>query len=142
MIVKDILICEDIRQEVGNKLSLMGVLGSSITINTPPDKPKEVPVALSLACLISIENINPENDAKDFNVQISMSLGDNKLGDMTAKVQSTGIIDRISYFPVPRFAINIIETTRLSIHAKIMKNETSVSENTVILDINLNKNSK
>lgn len=142
MIIKDILICEDIRQEVGNKLSLMGVVGSSITINTPPDEPKEASLALSLACLISIENTNPENDAKDFKVQISMSLGDNKFRHMTADVQSTGIIDRISYLPVPKFTFNVNKTTSLSIHAQIMKNETSVSENTAILDINLNKNFK
>lgn len=142
MIIKDILICEDIRQEVGNKISLMGLLCSSITIDTPPDIPKGAPVALSLAGLISIENTNSENDGKDFNIQISMSIGDKKFSHMTAKVQSAGIIDRISYLPVPRFSFDVKETSRLSIHAKIMKNETSVSENTAILDINLNKNSK
>jgi hypothetical protein len=142
MIVKNILICEDIRQEVGNKLSLMGVLGGSINIDTPPNIPKEASITLSLACLISIENTNPENDAKDFNVHISMSIGDNKLGHMTARIQSTGIIDRISHLPVPKFEFGIKETTRLSVRAHIMKNETSISENTAILDINLNKNSK
>lgn len=142
MIVKNILICEDIRQEVGNKLSLMGLLGSSINIDIEQNIPKEASVMLSLACLVSIENNNPENDAKDFNVQISMSLGDIKFADMAARIKSTGKMDRIAHLPVPRFEFGINETTKLSIHAQIMKNDTPVSEGTAILDINLTKKSK
>ncbi|MDO8947342.1 MAG: hypothetical protein Q7U88_09305 [Desulfocapsaceae bacterium] len=139
MLIKNILICEDIRQEVGNKLSLMGVLGSSINIDTPPNMPKEFSLALSLACLISIENTNTGNDAKDFNIQISIFIGENKIGNITAKIQSTGIIDRMSHFPVPKFEFAINKTITLSVHAQIMKKNTLVSENTAILDIILNK---
>ena len=139
MIVKNILIGEDIRQEVGNKLSLMGIFGSALNIDVQANMPKDVPVGVSLACLISIENTNPANDPKDFNVQISLSIGENKLVSMAAKSESTGI-DRIFHLPVPRFELGVTETTRLSVHVQIMKNDTLVSENSVVLDVNLNRN--
>ena len=140
MIVKNILICEDIRQEVGNKFSLMGVLGSAIHIDVPPGMPKDNIIVISLACLISMENSNQENDPKDFNVQISMSLADKKFGNMTAKIMSTGKqIDRISHLPVPKFEFGIKDgATTLSVHAQIIKNETVISESFATLDINLN----
>lgn len=143
MIIKNILICEDIRLEIGNKLSIMGVLGGSINIDTPSDMPKEAAVGISLASLVSMENSNPENNPNDFNVKISMSIGDNKVGDMTARIMSTGTsIDRISHLPVPKLEFVIKENTRFSVHAQIIKNDTVVSENTAVLDINLNKDSR
>jgi hypothetical protein len=141
MIVKNILICEDIRQEVGNKLSLMGVLlGSAISIDIPSGMPKDNIIVISLACLISMENSNQGNELKDFKVQISMFLGDNKIGNMTAKNMSTGKqIDRISHIPVPKFEFGIKRgVTKLSIHAQIIKNETILSESSATLDIILN----
>jgi hypothetical protein len=140
MKIKNIIICEDIRQELGNKLSLMGVLGSSINIDTQPNMPKEASIVVPLACLVSIENADPTNDANDFNVQITMYIGDKKIGNMASRIMSTGTIDRMFHLPVPRFELGINETTKLSIHAQIMKNGASMSEDTAILDINIVKN--
>lgn len=141
MIVKNILICEDIRREVGNKLSLMGILGGSLNIDIQPDAPKEMLVAVSLAFLVCIENTNPANDPKNFNVKMTMSNGDIKLADMTARIESTGA-DRIIHLPVPRVEFGFQENAKLSIHAQIMENDTLVSEHTAILDINLNRNTE
>jgi hypothetical protein len=140
MIVRNILIGEDVRHEVGNKLSLMGILGSSLNVEIQANAPKEAPVAISLACLISIENTNPENDPKDFNVQISMTIGENKLLNMTGKIKSTGI-DRIFHLPVPRFELGFTENTRLFVHVQVMKDDILTAENTAILDINLIRDS-
>ena len=138
MIIKNILIGEDIRQEVGNKISLMGILGSSLNIDIQSDTPKDTPVMLSFALLISIENTNQANDPKDYKVLISMSIGENKLVDMTARIESTGI-QGISHLPVPRFELGVTETTRLSVYVQVVKNDTLVSECTAILDIILNR---
>jgi hypothetical protein len=138
VIIKNILIGEDIRQEIGNKISLMGILGSVLNIDVSPNVPKEMPVTVSLAYLISIEKTNPAIDPKDFSIQISMSTRENKLGSITARIQSTGE-DRLFNLPVPRFQFPVTENTRLSVHVQVMKNDTQVSEHTAILDINLNR---
>lgn len=138
MIIKNILIGEDIRQEIGNKLSLMGIVGSSIDIDIR-NKPKEMPAAVSFACLISIENTNSENDPKDFKVLVSLSIGETKLGDMTARIESSGM-ERFFHIPVPRFQVVVTESARLSVHVSIKKNDILVTEAATTLNINLKKN--
>jgi hypothetical protein len=51
-------------------------------------------------------------------------------------------MERIFHLPVPRFELGITETTKLSVHVQIMKNGSLVSENTAVLDINLNRSSE
>lgn len=139
MLVKNILIGEDIRQEVGNKLSLMGIVGSSINIEIEKNVPKEKPVQVSLAFLISIENSDKANDPKDFEIHSAMSLGENKLLDIKAKIESTGD-DRVYHLPVPRIGIGVSETSELLIHVQIFKNGTLISEDKAGLTINLIRN--
>ncbi|WP_281184185.1 hypothetical protein [Trichlorobacter lovleyi] len=138
MIIKNILTGEDIRQEVGNKLSLMGILGSSLNVNIPQTAPKNAEVSVPLAFLITIENTDPANDPKNFNVLISLSVGGNKLVDMTARIESKGY-DRIINLPVPKIEFRFRENTSVNVCAEIMKESVSVSKSSTVLDVQVNR---
>lgn len=139
MKIRNIIICEDIRQEVGNKISLMGILGSFINMDIQPNFPENANVMMSLACLVCIENTNPANDTKDFNVQVTMSIEESEFAKLNARIHSTGEDNRNIYLPVPKFEFGVKESTKFSINAKIMKNNDIVSEDNAVLDIKLNK---
>lgn len=139
MKIRNIIICEDIRKEEGNKLSLMGILGSSINMDIHPKLPEDTDVRIPLACLVCIENTNPTNDIKNFNVQMTMSLGESEIAKLNARIHDAKEGNRNVYLPVPKFEFGVKKSTTLSINAKIMKNNTIVSEYTAVLDIKLNK---
>lgn len=139
MKVKNIIIGEDIRHEVGNKVSMMGILGSSINIEIRPDAPKNIPIKIAFAFLISIENSNTANDPKDFDLNASMFLGKNKLLNMNANIQCAGN-DRVYHVPIPRLEMEVIETTDFLVHVQILKNGTLVSEEKAWLSINITRN--
>lgn len=58
----DFMVCDDIRQEVGNKHSLMGIYGNSVTINIPDVQPDAQPVPLRLGIFVRIR-LDPEDPA-------------------------------------------------------------------------------
>lgn len=140
MIVKNILIGEDIRLELGNKISLMGIFGGSLNLEIPAGAPKEMPAALTLAVLISIDNTDANNNPKDFIVQVTIKIGENTFANIKAKIESTGVgVDRIIHLPIPNLQIPVVENVALTIHAAVLKNDTIVSEISTVLDINLNR---
>lgn len=138
MIVKNILVGEDIRHELGNKLSLMGIFGGSLNADIPKEAPKEAEVRIPFAFLITIENTDPANDPKDFKVNINILVGANKLASMAAQIESGGK-DRVMHLPVPKLEIGFKETTKVSVQVEIIKNGNKVSDSTAVLDININR---
>jgi len=136
MLVKNILLCEDIRQELGNKFSLMGVVGSSINIDCPPGLPKDVSVPISIAFMISIENTDINNDPRGFVINTTMFLEENKLADMSAKVESLGD-DTVYNIPFPKIGISVTKTSKFSVHVQILRDSTLISEGKATLGINV-----
>jgi hypothetical protein len=51
----DFIICDDIRNELGNKQSLIGVYGENIIFNVPPPEKGKWPKVLKLAFFIRIK---------------------------------------------------------------------------------------
>ncbi|ABQ27513.1 hypothetical protein [Geotalea uraniireducens] len=138
MIIKNIIIGEDIRQEIGNKLSLMGIVGDSINIGIPHDAPQDMQIPVMLASLITIED-NITKDTNDFAMQVTMSLGENQFAKMAAMIGANGR-PRIFHIPVPKFQFTLAETSVLTVNAKITKNDEVVSEGSYILDVIINRN--
>jgi len=138
MLVKNILIGEDIRREEGNKLSLMGIFSSSINIEVQPDVPKETPVGVSLAFLICIENSDTSNNLKNYEIRTSMFLADKKFISLNAKIESTEN-DRLYLLPISKVEVPIFEATQLLVHVQIFKKEILVSEDKAVLVINMNR---
>ena len=135
MIVKSILIGEDIRQELGNKISLMGIFGGSLNINVPPQVPKEATVLVQLAFLVIIENTEPGNNANYFSINVSISLDGTIISDLKVKIDSI-VVDQIVLLPIPRTNIPITKSSLLSVYAQIFKGETLHSESTATLNLN------
>lgn len=141
MIIKNIIICEDIRPEVGNKISAMGILGSTLNLERLSHAPKEPTENVSLAFLISFFEDDTASDPSDLSVKISISLGEKILVNLTARIQSRGE-GGVSHLPIPKFTFGVTANARLSVHAQVMKKDTLVSEDTCILDIRLRKSQK
>jgi hypothetical protein len=138
MIVKNILIGEDIRQEVGNKLSLMGILSGSLNLEIPAEAPKDIPALITLAFLVSVENTDMQSNPKDFSVHIMISIGDETKANINARIESSGV-DRIIHLPIPRFEFPIINNCTLIVRASVLKGDSVVSESSTVLDINLHR---
>lgn len=138
MLIKNILIGEDIRQEVGNKISLMGIVGDSLNMTIPANTPKDTPVSLALAFLVTMESDDPKKDPKSFDVLVEMHLGSQHLGKMDAKMTSTGN-DRVIHLSVPKLGLLVTESSTFSISAQITKDGKLLDEGSAILNIGLNR---
>jgi hypothetical protein len=136
MIVKNIIICDDIRFENGNKLSAMGLYGSSLNLNVPPNLKKETAMPLYLALLITLQRQSNEDELREFSVNITISLGDVHFAGMAAKAEIANN-DLILHIPVPRFALPVHQTTTLRAHVQIKKGDRVISEDSGLLAINL-----
>ncbi len=55
MKIGNFIICDDIRYEMGSKLSLMGVYADSIEFNMPPDKKDTWPKRIRLAVYVTAD---------------------------------------------------------------------------------------
>ena len=138
MIIKNIIVGEDIRQELGNKLSLMGILGDAINIDIPSDAPKDAPVQVILSSLITIENDRSEL-INEFVIEVTMLLGENQFAKMAAKIGADGN-PKILHVPVPRFEFATNESVILTINAKILKDNKPATESSYVLNVNINRN--
>lgn len=138
MIIKNIMIGEDIRQELGNKLSLMGIIGESINIDLPHDAPSDTQVQVILASLITIEN-DLSKQLSDFSIEVIMLLGENQFAKMASKIGINGN-PRIMHIPVPKFEFAVAEPSVLTINAKISKDDELMSESSYSLNVVINRN--
>lgn len=78
MKITNCIICEDIRQELGNKHSLMGIYDDSIIFRTPPDQLNNWPKSKQLSFFIRI-SLDKEEDLSAFN---HMTIESNLNGDI------------------------------------------------------------
>lgn len=138
MIIKSIIFCDDIRQEVGNKLSAMGMFGDDLNFEVPTDAPAETPFPVSLALMLILERTDINNDLKDFDINISMTIGNNEFAKVAAKVEATGI-GKYIHLPVPRFTFPVSNNTAFVINVQIMEKGTLVSESSATLNITMNR---
>ena len=137
MIIKNILIGEDIRNETGNKLSLMGIFGSGVTIDMMPDHPEDAALALSLAGLVTLESSESVGN-QEFSVLVEMKIGGEPIGHIKGTIRDADTA-RIFNLPVPRFEIRIQESVSFTMCAQVIQNNITVSEGEATLDITINK---
>lgn len=108
MYIKDFLFCDDIRQEVGNKNSLMGIYGEDINFSGPqPGVPVVWPINKPIGLFIRV--MIEEGD--DFNA-VQMKLGmdgyDSPFPNLTLNMDASkldkrivNIATRIEPLPIP-----------------------------------------
>lgn len=71
MRIDSFIVCEDIRNEVGGKQSLMGVFGDSIVLEVPPAAQDQWPKALRLGIFI----------------QMTLEEGDRGIGNLSFRIE-------------------------------------------------------
>jgi len=138
MIVKHIIVGEDIRGEVGNKLSLMGILGDTLTINLDSPPPHDsMGTIVSLALLVILERTADDADQEEVKVQVAAIMGDIHLINLVAKLPLANI-GKMMHLPVNRFDIAVATSSQVVINAQIFQNGVLSSKATSRLNININ----
>jgi len=66
----DFILCDDIRQEIGGKVTLVGVYEDRIMINATSPDAVRWPVQLKLGFFIRLLNDGPAPDIDDFDLQV------------------------------------------------------------------------
>jgi len=90
--VKDVILCDDIRIEQGNKFSLMGLYGDRVRITTKSDEVKAIRLSLSLMLRLEQPTINRKEYSFDLKIAFAnqemalvngtFSFGDNMIASV------------------------------------------------------------
>jgi len=67
----DFIVCDDIRQEIGGKVTLVGVYEDRIMINTPSREAIRWPVQLKLGFFLRLLNDDTAPDMDNFELQVT-----------------------------------------------------------------------
>lgn len=78
MKVESFLLCDDIRNEIGGKQSLMGVYGENIQFETSTSALKQWPKTLRVGIFIRLLLEGNEKEFSDINFKIHTELNENK----------------------------------------------------------------
>jgi hypothetical protein len=55
MIISDCIFCDDIRQEIGSKISLMGIFGNNVTVTVSADHEGDAPLKIAMLLRVLVE---------------------------------------------------------------------------------------
>lgn len=119
MIVKNIIFGEDVRHELGNKLSLMGVIGDTLNIEIDKNTPNSQQVGIAMAGIITLSREASEKTAGDYEVAIAISFGAEPFAKMQAQVKLDGSIS-IFQLPIPKFSFAVEKSETLFVNIQIM----------------------
>jgi hypothetical protein len=96
----DFIIADDVRQELGNKTSIMGVYGEEIILSPPPPS---WPIPLRIAVYIRVSPENADVMPDKFSLQISQS--GNKIAHMRGNIavaeKGKSFVVPLVIFPLP-----------------------------------------
>ncbi|MBI9100979.1 MAG: hypothetical protein JEY99_01085 [Spirochaetales bacterium] len=93
MQIKDFLFCDDIRAEIGNKHSLMGVYGDELNFASQPGKPVKWPMNKPLGLFIKL--IIDDSDIFDsIKMKFSMDNYDTRLPEVNMPIDASKITKR------------------------------------------------
>lgn len=108
MRIIDFIVCDDIRQEVRNKVTLIGIYGDTINLETSPGNEIKWPIALKLGIFVRVKLDQGDDLEKDgFTFQLSMVHAEQKIIEVNGnfgfmKVEPTSVVGiPIVYPPVP-----------------------------------------
>lgn len=134
MIVKNIIFCEDIRQEIGNKISIMGALGSNINIKLNKDFPPDTSIQIDLAAVISIEK-SPE-DSDKFEVKTNIFAGDKNLLVINGKVESSPLDTKFN-LPVPKINYPAIGSETIKVVVEVFSEGNKIADGSTSINVNI-----
>ena len=106
MPIVNVIMCEDIREEVNNKKSLMGVIPGDLTLGS-------LPATIQMA--IYIEYVPVPEDGNHISLKARMTLGDIDIG--TGGGESG--VDQVVVFVFPRGLLTIQQEARLKVYVAV-----------------------
>jgi hypothetical protein len=119
MKIRNCIFCEDIRQEVDGKQSLMGVHGNTISVLLPPGKKEnDKKVAIRLGIFITVVFEETDEDKNLHQIEFRLEHGETKLtmgrGAIPAQDIKPGEQMALSSL-VNRFAVNFTEELKVTL---------------------------
>ena len=129
----DIIACDDIRSELGGKLSLMGVFGDSIKLQIPKGAPRPVALPLSLYLRILVE----ENDSIPDGFKAVIHLDNKEFAKIEGSINVSGEIPKILGFVLPLKMLQVSGDTTLSLTATFFAGGKKVMEVSPLYDISI-----
>lgn len=104
MRISDFIICDDIRFEQLNKVSLMGLYNDRIAITVPEKKSIKWPLVMSLGLYVRVESVEKKIPS-DFNFKISFLMNDKELGGLQGSGKPASPSVAVVPAKVPQFPI-------------------------------------
>ncbi len=109
----DFIACDDIRQEVGGKLSFMGVFGDSIKLQIPKGAPRPVAFPLALYLRILVE----ENDSIPDGFKAFVHVDKKEVAKIEGNIKVSGDRPKILGFVLPLKMLQVSGNATLSLTA-------------------------
>jgi hypothetical protein len=132
VILKDFLVCDDIRIEQGNKFSIMGLYGDRIIISPKNSEQKEFNLPLSF--MVRIQKLSEEiKNECDFKIDISFK--DKDLIKIDGKFQFAG--RSVATLPIKTIGFLFKESGTLSLKLGVFANGSTIIEHTEHLLISI-----
>lgn len=109
----DCVVCDDIRHEIGGKVSLMGIFGDSIKLQIPKGTPRPVslPLALYLRILVEGQETIPET------FKVVVALNQNEFAKIEGNISVVGERPKMLGFVLPLKMLQVSEDAIMSIVA-------------------------
>lgn len=104
MKIKELIVCDDIRQEIGNKITLVGIYSDKINIQLLPGAEIKWPIAMRLGTFVRFEDEQVDKDIDM--IELEYSIGNktvlNAGGPLVKPIDSSisSFITVIQYFPI------------------------------------------
>ncbi len=93
MYIRDFIFCDDIRQELGNKHSLMGIYGDDLNFTPPKGIPQKWPINKPLGLFIRLV-LDDNDDFDNIKIKIAMEDYTTKLPEFTLPFDSSKIPEK------------------------------------------------
>lgn len=91
MKLSDYIFCEDIRNEQGNKISLMGIFHDRIIINAPEGVTVAWPIQMRIAIFLRVSF--DEGEERPDRFKFVLNLNRNKLVEVTGTIKTEGALN-------------------------------------------------
>lgn len=139
MRISDFIICDDVRHEHLNKVSLMGLYNDRIAITVADKRTIKWPLVIGLGLYVRIESADNKIPA-DFNFKITFLMNDKELGGLqgSGKPASSSVAvvpAKVPQFPITepgllKFVFSMIDSsdTEICTHTQALKVEVVESE--------------
>jgi hypothetical protein len=133
MKIKNILICDDIRHEMGGRVSAMGIIGDTINITVPENAPQEIQIPL--AAVVTIEKIG---NHKNIAMIMEISSGEKRCNPLEIQIELKGA-GTLFHIPFPKFPIEVIESTDFCFEVTVLDQNKPLVKQKTALHVNLNR---